>query len=68
MVIAFNTTTAAMAFADICTFGRLIPLPAQVRAGCGLAFCAEVTHKAEIIKLLESSGIECFAIETVELY
>jgi len=68
LIIAFNTTTAAMAFADICKLGRLIPLPAQVRAGCGLAYCAEVLHEAEIAMLLEVHNIEYFAVQIVEMY
>lgn len=52
LVISFNTTTAALAFEDICKLGRLIPLPPEIKAGCGLAYCAELEFEQEINKLL----------------
>jgi len=68
LVVAFNTTTSAMAFADVCKLGRIVPLPAQVRAGCGLAYCADIACKAEIAELLDAHNIEYFAMQVVELY
>ena len=68
LVIAFNTTTAAMAFDDICKLGRLIPLPSQVRAGCGLAYCANLEFEDEIDKLLRTHNIDYFTKQTVEFY
>ena len=42
MVLAFRTTTEAMAMEKRCTElelpGRLIPLPREIDAGCGLAW------------------------------
>ncbi|HIT70113.1 MAG TPA: DUF3343 domain-containing protein [Candidatus Aphodomonas merdavium] len=44
VLVTFETTTAAMAFEALCAAkgvpGRLIPLPEQISAGCGLAFSA----------------------------
>ena len=68
LVIAFNTTTAAMAFDDICKLGRLIPLPSQIKAGCGLAYCADLEYENEIDKLLQKHEIEYFAKQMVEFY
>ena len=40
-ILTFHTTTAAMAMEDYCHEqkipGRLIPLPQEISAGCGLA-------------------------------
>lgn len=42
MVLTFSTTTAAMAMEKKCTEqgipGRLIPVPREITAGCGLAW------------------------------
>ena len=68
LVIAFNTTTAALAFDDICNLGRLIPLPAQIRAGCGLAYCAGLEFENEVDELLREHGIEYFAKQVIDFY
>jgi len=68
LVVAFNTTTAAMAFDDICKLGRLIPLPTQIRAGCGLAYCAELEFEKDIDELLHLHKIGYFAKQIVEFY
>jgi len=54
LVIAFETTTDVLAFEAVCTLGRIIPLPTEVKAGCGLAYCADVEHEKEIDQLLKS--------------
>ena len=42
VVVTFHTTTAAMAMEDSCMKegmpGRLIPVPREITAGCGLAW------------------------------
>nr|WP_307991263.1 DUF3343 domain-containing protein [uncultured Niameybacter sp.] len=42
MIITFHTTTEAMATEKVCTQkgikGRLIPIPREISAGCGLAW------------------------------
>ena len=68
LVVAFSATTQAMAFDDVCKLGRLIPLPAEVRAGCGLAYCADVKFEDEIDRLLAKHNIEYFKKQIVELF
>jgi len=68
LVIAFNTTTAALAFEDICKLGRLIPLPSQIRAGCGLAYCVDIEYEGEIDMILQEHKIQYFAKQVVELF
>ena len=44
LIVAFYTTHDAMAFEEYCAScgaeGRLIPLPREISAGCGLAWSA----------------------------
>lgn len=51
LVITFDTTTFAMQMEKIALEagkkGRLIPLPTQISAGCGLAFCVN-GHSEEL--------------------
>ena len=68
LVVAFNATTAALAFEDACKLGRLIPLPSEIRAGCGLAYCVDIEYEDEIDKVLRKHGIEYFKKQVVELF
>ena len=67
-IIAFSTTTNALMFNDICNLGRIIPLPPQVRAGCGLAYCVDVGLEAKVRQILEESQIENCVFATVDMY
>lgn len=63
LVISFKKTTDAMAFEEYClkndVSGRLIPLPKEISAGCGLAWKCEVSKSEEIKKALSDLRIEC---------
>lgn len=56
IVVAFDTTTDAMHMekegknAGLC--GRLIPVPLQITAGCGLAWSEPMENKNELENLL----------------
>lgn len=68
-ILTFHTTTAAMAMEDYCheqgISGRLIPLPQEISAGCGLAWCMLPGEYEQEKERIEKSGI---AIESrVEL-
>ncbi len=62
LVVAFHTTADAMAMEKICKEtgrkGRLIPVPRSISAGCGLAWCAPLEDREDIVKILHSAGIE----------
>ena len=70
LVISFESSTAAMAMESAARpgLGRIIPLPAKISAGCGLAFCADPGDKDEVVKTLEESGIAHSGIHIIELY
>ena len=70
LVAAFYTTHDAMAFEDFCRSngiaGRLIPLPREISAGCGLAWCAEDPDQEECLRAdLQAAGITPQLIQTV---
>ena len=56
LVITFHTTTAAMAMEQLCrqhgADGRIIPLPSEISADCGLAWCAGNESEAELRSLM----------------
>lgn len=70
-VVLFGTTTMAMKFEKLAKVeplpGRLIPVPAQIRAGCGLAFCADCAYKEQIVSLLLREKICYEGIQEVSL-
>lgn len=62
MVITFHTTADAMGMEKACKEagapGRLIPVPRAISAGCGLAWCADLDTKEQILKVMEKVGIK----------
>ena len=61
LITAFYTTHDAMAFEEFCNEhgvpGRLIPLPREISAGCGLAWSASPEDEEGLKVLLQSAGI-----------
>lgn len=61
LVITFATTTGAMAMEQFCMAngiaGRLIPVPREITAGCGLAWKTGPEGKEEIQKTLQAHGV-----------
>ncbi len=62
LIVTFHTTTAAMAMEKICAEkgvpGRLIPVPRDITAGCGMSWSAPVEARAAIEKTVLEFGIE----------
>lgn len=52
LVVTFHTTTDAMAMEKACKEagapGRLIPVPREISAGCGLSWCAGIEDRDTI--------------------
>ena len=71
LIVAFLTTHDAMAFEDYCDEkgvpGRLIPLPREISAGCGLAWSAPPGDIAAVRALLGAAGIEAQHIKELEI-
>lgn len=61
IVITFETTTAAMQtealIREMDLPGRLIPVPREITAGCGLAWSAPLEAKAALQELLTQTQI-----------
>ena len=62
LIVTFYTTTAAMAMEKACTEtgtpGRLIPVPREITAGCGMSWATQVEARAEVEKTAAQYGIQ----------
>lgn len=62
IVFAFESTTMAMKMEKVMKEegapGRLIPVPKEITAGCGLAYIVEPENREEIETLMAAHGIE----------
>ena len=62
LVVTFHTTADAMAMEKVCREldvpGRLIPVPREISAGCGLAWCAPLTERELLTGVMAEHGIE----------
>lgn len=61
LIISFDKTTDAIALEEYCLrnkiSGRLIPLPKEISAGCGLAWKCEIAQKDEMEKVMKNVNI-----------
>ena len=71
LIAAFYTTHDAMAFEDFCKTngadGRLIPLPREISAGCGLAWSAPSGDEKRLRELLAGAGITPQHLQELEI-
>lgn len=71
LIVAFYTTHDAMAFEDFChgrgVEGRLIPLPREISAGCGLAWSAPPEDAVGLSGLLTEAGIAPQHVQELEI-
>ena len=69
LVVTFDATAAAMAAENYCLErgvpGRLIPVPREITAGCGLAWKAEADQEKAVTAALEASGIAYSGVHRV---
>ena len=70
LVISFISTTDALNAEQILNkeFGRLIPLPTQINAACGLAWCANPADENLITEKMLDAKINIKELCIVELY
>ena len=61
VVFTFHTTTDAMAMENLCKSsnldGRMIPVPGEITADCGLAWCAAPEQEEALMKALRTAAI-----------
>ncbi len=71
-VIAFASTEQALAAEAMFTQsglpGRMIPIPSQISAGCGLAWKAEIEQEQPLLDALTRSGVGFETHAIVELF
>ena len=71
LVVTFDATAAAMAAEKYCLErdvpGRLIPVPREITAGCGLAWKAEVEQEEAVTAALEEAGIKYGGVYRIEI-
>ena len=69
LVVTFDATAAAMAAEKYCLErgvpGRLIPVPREITAGCGLAWKAEVDQEEAVTAVLKEAGIAYSGVHRV---
>jgi hypothetical protein len=62
LIITFSTTSAAMAMDRLAGEkglpGRLIPVPREITAGCGLAWKAEPEAEEELTRQLHENSLQ----------
>ena len=72
LVIAFDTTAQALAaeklFTESDLLGRMIPIPSQITAGCGLAWKAEPEQRDALCGALERADIRYSACRVLEMF
>lgn len=71
-VVAFDTISDAMAFEAASKAhgipGRVIPVPQEVDAGCGMAWSAPLEQREELEACIEAHDLAYAGIYVVELY
>lgn len=61
LILTFPTTTAAMAMEKLCMEkglpGRLIPVPREISAGCGMSWRAPLEEKEALLAAAQDASI-----------
>lgn len=72
LLIIFSTTMAAMELeqraAQRGIVGRLIPLPSEISAGCGLAWKCELTMRREMLDFMQTENLHWEMLYELELF
>ena len=71
LVVTFPTTAAAMACEELCGGqglpGRMIPVPGEISAGCGLAWKAAPADRESLERAFATAGLEVEGFHVVEM-
>lgn len=71
LVLTFPTTAAAMACEELCGRaglpGRMIPVPGQISAGCGLAWKAAPQDQDALVSALAEADIAVEGADVIEM-
>lgn len=70
ILCTFPTTTQALYMEKCCREeevpGRLIPVPGEISAGCGMGWLSEPEFRPEIENLVKKAGIQAEKIYEIE--
>ena len=70
LVVTFPTTAAAMACEQLCGEqglpGRMIPVPGEISAGCGLAWKAAPQDRDVLASALDVAGVAVEGMDVIE--
>ena len=71
LVVTFDATVQAMAAEKYCLAegvpGRLIPVPREITAGCGLAWKAAPEQEEQVLSALREAGIVYSGVYRLEI-
>ena len=71
LVLTFPTPAAAMACEELCGRaglpGRMIPVPGQISAGCGLAWKAAPQDQDALVSALAEAGVAVEGADVIEM-
>ena len=71
LVVTFPTTAAAMSCEELCRAqglpGRMIPVPGEISAGCGLSWKAAPEDRETLEGALAGAGIAVEAFSVIEM-
>lgn len=71
LVLTFPTTAVAMACEELCGHaglpGRMIPVPGQISAGCGLAWKAAPQDQDALVSALAEAGVAVEGADVIEM-
>lgn len=71
-IVSFPNTTTALAMEVACKAaqfpGRIIPVPNQITAGCGFAWCAPAEEREKVERFLAEQGLIHSAVYTIDIY
>ena len=71
LVVTFPTTAAAMACEQLCGDqglpGRMIPVPGESSAGCGLAWKAAPQDRDVLASALDAAGVAVEGMDVIEM-
>ncbi|MFB0918561.1 MAG: DUF3343 domain-containing protein [Clostridiaceae bacterium] len=71
LIISFPTTADAMAmesaFKVLNRLGRLIPVPREMSAGCGMAYATDPIYEEEIINFMASHHIDHEEVSMIDM-
>ena len=71
-VVTFATTSDAMAMESAASTygipGRIIPVPSDIDAGCGLAWCCDVAERDKLAQALKAHALGYEGLFEVMMY